>query len=93
MIDRADPIELFDVRTPRERDIASIPGATLLDAEGQRRIEELPRDATLVFHCHHGGRSQSAAEHFLGRGFTKVFNVAGGIDAWSKTVDSSVPRY
>jgi monothiol glutaredoxin len=47
----------------------------------------------LVFHCHHGGRSQSAAEHFRGRGFTNVHNMAGGIDAWSREVDATVPRY
>jgi monothiol glutaredoxin len=47
----------------------------------------------LVFHCHHGGRSQRAAEHFAALGFTNVWNVAGGIDAWSQEVDPSVPRY
>lgn len=47
----------------------------------------------MVFHCHHGGRSQAAAERFLAQGFQKVYNVRGGIDAWSQTVDPSVPRY
>jgi len=93
MIDRGDKFELFDVRTPRERDIAALPGATLLDQDAEKHISSLPRDTPLVFHCHHGGRSQRAAEHFLGLGFSKVHNVAGGIDAWSQTVDPSVPRY
>jgi len=56
-------------------------------------IEKLPRDARLVFHCHHGGRSQAAAEHFAALGFENVHNLAGGIDAWSREVDPSVPRY
>ena len=47
----------------------------------------------LVFHCHHGGRSQAAAEHFRSRGFTNVHNMVGGIDAWSREVDPDVPRY
>jgi monothiol glutaredoxin len=47
----------------------------------------------LVLHCHHGGRSQAAAEHFRSRGFTNVHNLVGGIDAWSTDVDPSVPRY
>jgi monothiol glutaredoxin len=46
-----------------------------------------------VFHCHHGQRSQAAAEHYLGQGFTQVFNLVGGIEAWSRDVDPTVPRY
>jgi monothiol glutaredoxin len=93
MMDRGERFELLDARTPRERAIASLPGARLLDAEAQRWLEGLPRETPLVFHCHHGGRSQAAAEHFLGQGFRTVYNVRGGIDAWSQTVDPSVPRY
>lgn len=93
MIDKKERFELFDVRTNQERAIAQIPGARQLDAEGQRYLESLPKDTAVVFHCHHGGRSQQAAEAFLGRGFSKVYNVRGGIDAWSLTVDPSVARY
>ena len=85
--------EFFDVRTPEEREIASISGTQLLDEATAKRIESLPKDTLLVFHCHHGGRSQAAAEHFRSRGFTNVHNLAGGIDAWSQEVDSSIPRY
>ena len=93
MLDKKESFELFDVRTDHERTLAQIPGARQLDAAGQDYAMGLPRDTTLVFHCHHGGRSQQAAEAFLGRGFTKVYNVRGGIDAWSLTVDPSVARY
>jgi monothiol glutaredoxin len=93
MIDRGERFELIDVRTPPERAIAALPGARLLDAELSRLLGELPRETPLVFHCHHGGRSQAAAERFLGQGFKQVYNVRGGIDAWSLTVDPSVPRY
>jgi monothiol glutaredoxin len=86
-------IELFDVRTPREREIAHIEGARLLDRAAQDRIMKLPKDTALFFHCHHGGRSQQAAEFFLNQGFKEVYNVEGGIDAWSREVDSDVPRY
>jgi monothiol glutaredoxin len=57
------------------------------------RIESLPRDTPLVLHCHHGGRSQQAAEQFVSLGFSQVWNVVGGIDAWSQEIDSDVPRY
>lgn len=92
-MDRGDSMELFDVRTPEERAQASIPGSHLMGQDEAQRIEALPKDTMLVFHCHHGGRSQQAAESFAARGFTNVHNVVGGIHAWSEEVDSSVPQY
>lgn len=89
----AGPIELFDVRTPREREIAHIEGARLLDRAAQDHIIKLPKETPLYFHCHHGGRSQQAAEFFINQGFKEVYNVEGGIDAWSRDIDSDVPRY
>jgi len=93
MLDRGEIKELFDVRTPKERATASIEGAKLLDDATMSYLESLPRDTPIAFHCHHGSRSQTAATHFMGKGFTKVFNLAGGIDAWSLEVDPKVPRY
>jgi monothiol glutaredoxin len=84
---------LFDVRSPEERAIAHIEGSRLLDAELVAQLEQLDKGTLLVFHCHHGGRSQRAAEHFAALGFTNVWNVSGGIDAWSQEVDAGVPRY
>ena len=46
-------------------------------------LEALPKDTALAFLCHHGGRSQQAAEHFRGLGFREVYNIDGGIDAWA----------
>ncbi|MGE0320689.1 MAG: Grx4 family monothiol glutaredoxin [Polyangiaceae bacterium] len=84
---------LFDVRTPEECAIAQIPGARLLDDAAQEKIFALPKDTALYFVCHHGGRSQAAAEHFLSQGFSKVFNVMGGTDSWAREIDTSMPRY
>ncbi len=92
-LDGPDKIELFDVRTPREREVATIAGATALDDNAEAYIQQLDKATPLIFHCHHGGRSQRAAEYFLSQGFTKVFNVVGGIDAWSLRIDPSVKRY
>ncbi len=89
----ADGALLVDVRTQREWDTAKIPGAKLLAAEGEAWLNGQAKDAPIVFQCHHGGRSQAAAEAYVQRGFTKVFNLAGGIDAWSREIDSSIPRY
>ena len=92
-LDAGEAFEFIDVRTPEERATASIPGATLINEIVAQRLEALPKDTLLVFHCHHGGRSQAAAEHFADLGFTNVFNVSGGIDAWSREIDPEVPRY
>ncbi len=93
LLDAGTVKHLFDVRTPTERAKASIAGARLLDEAVAAEIEQLDRSTPIAFHCHHGGRSQNAAEHFLQKGFKQVYNLAGGIDAWSLQVDPSIPRY
>jgi monothiol glutaredoxin len=92
-IDAGERIHLFDVRPEVERKVAKIEGAVPLDAEGVATLEALPKDAPIVFQCHHGIRSQAAAQEALRRGFTRVHNLEGGIDAWSQDVDPKVPRY
>jgi monothiol glutaredoxin len=93
LMDAGAPLILVDVRTEWERGIAHIEGARLLTPETYQELLALPRDTRVVFQCHHGVRSQSAAEHFVQQGFTDVANLAGGIDAWSTLVDPTVPRY
>jgi len=92
-LQEGEALELLDVRTPEERATAHIEGSRLLDEDEVRRLEGMDRDTPLVFHCHHGGRSRAAAEHFAAAGFRQVYNVTGGIDAWSQEIDPSVPRY
>ena len=89
----AGPIELFDVRTAEERAKAKIEGAQHFDQAAQAKLGALSKDTPLYFHCHHGGRSQQAAEFYLRQGFKEVYNVAGGIDAWSQEIDPKVTRY
>lgn len=90
-----DPF-LLDVRGADERETAKIEGAHWIPLdELEARIGELipVKDAPLVVHCHHGGRSEKAVRLLLERGFTRAENLDGGIEAWSLTVDPSVPRY
>src|SRR6185503_12955356 len=61
---RADGMVLVDVRPEAERRLAHIEGAIALDGEGASRLEKLDRATPVVFHCHHGVRSQAAAEHY-----------------------------
>lgn len=93
MLDAGTPLELFDVRTAQERAIAVIAQARPLDAEGEARLAALDKNAPIVFHCHHGMRSQNAAQRYLQQGYRNVYNLEGGIDAWSTEVDPSVARY
>jgi monothiol glutaredoxin len=87
------PIELFDVRTPSERETVKLRAAKLLDRAAQDYIMQLPKTTPLYFHCHHGGRSQQAAQFFVSQGFKEVYNVEGGIDAWARDIDPTLPRY
>ena len=93
LIDSSAPLELVDVRTDGERAVAVIDGSRLLDQSCHDALLGLDRDALIVFQCHHGVRSQHAAEYFRSRGFRNLHNLRGGIDAWSRLVDPSVPRY
>ena len=93
LLEQGAPLELFDVRTPVEIATAAFPGARVLDAEGKALLDRLDRETPLVLICHHGQRSQAAAEHCLRMGFRTVYNLVGGIDAWSREVDPAVPRY
>jgi monothiol glutaredoxin len=92
MLDRGE-LTLFDVRPERERAIAKIAEARALDTAGQEYLMGLDPESPIAFHCHHGPRSQMVAEQVLQQGFKKVYNVSGGIDAWSVNVDPKVPRY
>jgi monothiol glutaredoxin len=91
---RAGAITLIDVRPPEERAIAAVPvDYSGLENGGLERLLTLPKDAPLAFLCHHGGRSAQAATYFAQQGFGALYNVVGGIDAWSLDVDPSIPRY
>ena len=93
LLESGEPLELIDVRTEEERAIAAIEGFRLLDRDYGDYILGLDRDTSLVFQCHHGIRSQYAADYFRSHGFRNLYNLQGGIDAWSVLVDPSVPRY
>ena len=84
---------LIDVRGSEERALASLGAARAMDGGTMQEIEAMPKDTELAFICHVGNRSQVAAEHFRKQGFSNVNNVVGGIDAWAKEIDQSIPTY
>ncbi len=91
--DREPCLQVCDVRTPWEWQTARIEGSRLLDQAWLEELLALPPETPIAFVCHHGIRSQAAAQHFAAHGFSQLYNLAGGIDAWSAEVDPAVPRY
>ena len=90
----AGPITLLDVRTPEELELARLPGALHIPmAELPARVGELNPQAPIIVLCHHGVRSEMAGRFLERNGFADVSHLSGGIDAWSESVDPSVPRY
>lgn len=91
---RRDAIDLIDVREPYEWRIARIEGARLIPlAQLGAKLGELDRGRDIVLYCHHGFRSLTAGEFLVAQGFTRVWNLSGGIDRWSAEVDPSVATY
>ena len=92
-----EPVVL-DVREPAELQTASVQpdGFTLLAipmGAVPARLSELDPRQPVACLCHHGGRSMQVASFLLGRGFSQVANVAGGIHAWADELDPRIPRY
>lgn len=86
---------LLDVREPWELQLATV-NVPFVHAPLHSVPEQLPRldaQGPILCLCHHGMRSLQVAHFLQQRGFDDVYNVAGGIDAWARTVDPSVPRY
>jgi molybdopterin/thiamine biosynthesis adenylyltransferase/rhodanese-related sulfurtransferase len=89
-----DALDILDVREPHEWAIASLEGAVKIPlAALESRLDELSRDHEIVVHCKAGGRSAQAVRRLRAAGFKRVWNLAGGIQRWSRDVDPSVPQY
>lgn len=84
---------LIDVRPDSECELARIDFAKPLSEVDKEFLSSLKKDHPIVFHCHHGGRSKRTAESWRLKGYTKLYNLTGGIDAWSKKIDKAVPVY
>ncbi len=90
---RAAPT-LLDVREDWETKLCRLPNAMHIPIEEiEVRIDELDPEEELVVYCHQGVRSAAVAEYLRQRGFKNVKNLAGGLESWARTVDSSMRRY
>jgi sulfur-carrier protein adenylyltransferase/sulfurtransferase len=95
-LDRGDPLTVIDVREPFEWEIGNLEpqGARLIPlGEVEERMDEIDPSAEVVVHCRSGKRSADAARLLRERGYERVWNLEGGILAWSDRVDPSIPKY
>lgn len=89
-------IVLIDCRESDEYETAKIQGALLMPmSQWMQSVDKLSEfsDKRIVVHCHHGGRSLRVTNWLRENGFPQAQNMAGGIDAWSQQIDSTVPQY
>ena len=92
-LDNGEGISVLDVRKPHEYEVANI-GAKLIPlGDLPERLVELDKDENFAVHCKTGGRSAKAVRLLQNAGFQNVYNVKGGITAWSEEIDPSVPKY
>ncbi len=92
--DRADEVQLLDVREPEELAIVSLSGSLHIPMrEIPARLAELDRNRPIVVMCHTGVRSRHVAGFLLANDFEDVFNLAGGIDAWAVEIAPGLSRY
>ncbi len=93
-LDRKDKFQLIDVREVHEHQICNLPQAKLIPlGELPARLHELDSNVEYVVHCKMGGRSAQAVDLMRRNGFAKVYNVTGGITAWAKEIDPTMPTY
>jgi adenylyltransferase/sulfurtransferase len=92
-LDRGDDLFILDVREPHEYQICNLRGHLIPLGELPRRAHELDSSREIVAHCRSGKRSAEAVDFLRKAGFRKIWNLKGGILAWSDQVDPSVPKY
>lgn len=96
--DDESSLQLIDVRERNEVEIAAIEGFEVLPLSefsewSEAILTRLDADAETIVMCHHGMRSAQLCQWLIAQGFTNVKNVTGGIDAYSRFIDSTIALY
>jgi adenylyltransferase/sulfurtransferase len=92
-LDNGEDINVLDVREPHEYEVANIGVKLVPLGELPRRLAEFDQSENFAIHCKTGGRSAKAVKLLQDAGFQNVYNVKGGITAWSEEIDPSIPKY
>jgi len=92
-LDAKADVFILDVREPHEYQICNLKGYLIPVGDLPKRVNELDSSREIVAHCKMGGRSAKAVNFLRRAGFTKVYNLTGGILAWADRVDPKMPKY
>lgn len=94
MKDSHADFQLIDVREPHEYETCNLDGELIPLAEIPLKVDQISTDKKVIIHCRSGARSGNII-HWLEKnhGFTNLYNLKGGILAWSREIDPSVPTY
>jgi rhodanese-related sulfurtransferase len=96
-LDAGEKLHLIDVREPHEFKLARLENAALIPMRQVpselQNLESRAEDGDLIVYCHHGVRSLNVVSWLREQGLEACQSLAGGIDAWSLTIDPAVPRY
>lgn len=93
-MDAGNTPDLLDVRETWEYEICHIDDSINISmSEVPTRISEINPEQDIVVICHHGVRSMQVASYLKAQGYTNVSNLAGGIDAWARTVEPVMTQY
>lgn len=85
---------LIDVRNPDEFEYCNLNGELICMSEIPDSCTKIPKDKKVIVHCHHGGRSRKVIAWLQDtKGYENLYNLTGGIHAWSTEIDTNVPIY
>ena len=85
--------QLIDVREEHELEICEIGGVHIAMGEVMDNLDKISKDKQVVIHCRSGARSGAICQALEANGFTNVYNLKGGIIAWSTEIDPSITKY
>jgi adenylyltransferase/sulfurtransferase len=86
--------QLIDVREPHEYDICNLEGELIPLADVPHNVDKISKAKKVIIHCRSGGRSGQIVQWLeKNQGFTNLYNLKGGILAWAKEIDPSMPTY
>lgn len=93
MMDRKDDFQLIDVREEMEFDHCNIGGELIPMGTVMNNLDKIAKNKKVVIHCKSGGRSGTIVQMLTAQGYDNLYNLKGGILAWSDQIDPSVPKY
>jgi molybdopterin/thiamine biosynthesis adenylyltransferase/rhodanese-related sulfurtransferase len=94
LIDSKADFQLIDVREPHEFDICDLGGELIPQGDIPSSVDKISKDKQVVIHCRSGARSGNMVQWLeKNHGFTNLYNLKGGILAWAKEIDPSMPQY